>query len=339
MNSIIYSIAVPTLNHSSKLEICLNYLAKLNFNPNSYQVLVIDNGSVDNTKEIALHYQNQFMNLRYILCEEPGLMAARHRGLEEAQGEIICYLDDDSLVDSQWLNGIHESFKNPKVVLVGGPCIPRYESEPPYWLQFFWNEGEFGKINGYLSLIDFGENSRIIKPDYVFGCNYNVRKNTLLEAGGTYPDYFPERLRKYQGMGESGISRKINKAGITLYNPAVKIDHIVPSERMTVEYFCWRAYFQGIGNSYMEIRSKNGLEKEAVNFSASFLRKIISKFRIISNYFTNRETDEISMIRREINKSREKGFLFHQKEVEESPVLREWVLRENYLGKNGLTPE
>ncbi len=342
-----YSIIIPTLNHSSKLKQCLSHLSELAFEPDLFEVLVVDNGSTDDTKEISLSFHKTIKNLRYIFCESPGLMAARHRGCDEAKGEILCYIDDDSLVTRDWLKGMAESFSDEKVVLVGGPCIPKYEIEPPEWIEYFWSKPEFGRCNGFLSLLDFGEKIQYIPPTYVYGCNYSIRKRILLDIGGTYPDYLPEKYRKFQGCGETGVAHKVKKFGKTLYNPKVKIYHIVPESRMTIDYFCWRAYFQGIGSSFMNIRRKHNLnlintesKKELlITFLRKVVRKILSIIGRIKNHILSNESKEIREIRNIINKSRQEGFLYHQSEVKKDPKLLEWVLRENYMGKNGELPK
>ena len=118
--AIIYSVIIPTLNQSAKLNQCLFHLSELSFDPELFEILVVDNGSIDDTKEISLSFQNKIKHLRYLFCESPGLMAARHMGCDMANGEILCYLDDDSLVTKDWLKGISESFADEDVAMVGG---------------------------------------------------------------------------------------------------------------------------------------------------------------------------------------------------------------------------
>ncbi len=81
---------------------------------------MIDNGSIDDTKDISLSYKNRIMHLNYHYCAEPGLMAARHIGAEKAKEDILCYLDDDSMASLDWLTGIEESFLDDNVVIAGG---------------------------------------------------------------------------------------------------------------------------------------------------------------------------------------------------------------------------
>jgi len=347
---IIYSIIIPTLNQSSKLEKCLSHLAKLDFDTDLFEVLIIDNGSTDNTKEVSQSFSRNIENLFYHFCLDYGLMAARHMGCDKAQGDILSFIDDDSLVDKDWLQGISGAFKDERVALVGGPSIPEYEIEPPYWVEYFWHSTEYGKVNGLLSLIDFGSESIDINPGCVFGCNFTIRKKIFLELRGTHPDYFPEKYKFFQGDGEGGLSGKIYASGYkTIYDPRVKIRHLIPQSRLNVEYFCWRRYFNGIHTSYSVIRKEHGLDvKEialgrSVGQGTSFLRKVAGlvkrRLNTVKRVVLPSEPKQVRKIRQKMSESFEEGFRSHQEAVKKDPKLSEWVLRENYLGENGKLPE
>lgn len=344
-----YSVIIPTLNQSTKLKQCLFHLSELFFNTDLFEILVVDNGSTDDTKEVSLLFQDKIKNLRYLFCKSPGLMAARHMGCDMAKGEILCYIDDDSLVTKNWLKGISESFTDEDVMIVGGPCIPKYEKEPPHWVEYFWSETEYGRYNTFLSLLNFGSSSLFMSPMYVFGCNFSIRKKIFLEYDGTYPDYFDERYRQFQGNGESGLSLKLYNAGyLAMYNPLAKIDHLIPNTRLTIDYFCWKRYYNGIHNSYQAIRQMHGLGKPMnIDNKSSNVKKglkciqnkLVNIRQFVKDVILPGEPREIVKLRKKIEKSYREGFVYHQREVQKDPKLHEWVLRKNYLGDNGELPE
>lgn len=357
------TIIIPTFNQSRKLSLCLQHLSELNFDQTLFEVLVIDNGSTDDTKDIALSYKDRIMYLNYHYCAERGLMAGRHMGAEKAKGDILCYLDDDSMVSTDWLTAIEESFQDENVVIAGGPCIPKYEVEPPDWVEYFWHKTEYGRCHDYLSLIDFGKDKIMINPIYVFGCNYAIRKRTFYEYGGARPDFYPEKYRYYRGGGETSLSLRILNAGHkAFYHPKARIDHLIPANRLTLEYFYWKRHNIGIGASYQSTRQKHGFDgyiKPSFSLADKFILKIrrslgrirrgfISNLRRLlirtigersGNYFTvSEEPSEILSMREQLNKSFQEGYAFHQRMLKEDPKLMEWVLRENYLGANGKLP-
>ena len=343
---VIYSVIIPTLNQSAKLKQCLFHLSELSFDPDLFEVLVIDNGSTDDTKDVSLSFRGKIKNLRYLFCESLGLMAARHMGCDEAKGEILCYLDDDSLVIKDWLKGISESFADEDVAMVGGPCIPEYEIKPPYWVEYFWDETEYGKTNTVLSLVDFGNQKLFISPSFVYGCNYSIRKKIFLGFGGTNPDYFPEKYNQFIGDGESGLAARIGRSGRkAVYDPRVKIRHLIPESRLTMEYFCWKRYYNGIHASYSTLRRQHGVEnandKKKVSIGRRIYRRIKRVIKAKLNWEHHKNTnepEEIGQIRRKMQESYEAGYRYHQEEVKKDFKLLEWVLRENYLGENGKLP-
>jgi glycosyltransferase involved in cell wall biosynthesis len=354
-----YSIIIPTLDQSTKLRLCLAYLAKLEFDPDAFEVLVIDNGSTDDTKGVTDSQAGTIRNLSYHYCAEPGLMAARHMGCDEAKGDILCYLDDDSLVNKEWLQGMAESFSRDDVIIAGGPCIPKYEAPPPDWVDYFWYETGYGKTNGFLSLVDFGKEFKMIPPVYIYGCNYSIRKSVFLENSGTLPDYYPKGMSQYIGDGESGLSFKLQQKGfLAAYNPKARIDHLIPSSRLTLDYFCWRRYYNGIHDSYHYVRRQHGLEGyqalDSISFPLSHVivqairrplgrvkRYVFSLLQTISCLPTTAppELREIVDMKKKIEESFRAGYAFHQKSLKKDPHLLEWVLRPDYLGKNGKLPK
>ena len=99
------SIAIATYNRAGELAKTLAGLALLDTaGCPDHEVLVIDNNSTDTTPEVVKQLASLFGGrLRYVREERQGLSHARNRAIEEAQFEIVAYLDDDVDVDPRWL--------------------------------------------------------------------------------------------------------------------------------------------------------------------------------------------------------------------------------------------
>ncbi|MDI6034448.1 glycosyltransferase [Flavobacterium sp. LB2P84] len=93
-NSLLFSIVIPTYNRSSDLVRCLNSLVSQTYK--NFEVVVCDNASTDNTKEIIERY-NGLLNLNYIYLTENsgGPAKPRNVGVANAKGEWVCFLDSD----------------------------------------------------------------------------------------------------------------------------------------------------------------------------------------------------------------------------------------------------
>ncbi len=326
------SVIIPTRNRSLQLQCALKSMLKQELSQEEFEVVVVDNGSTDNTHEVITGFENKLKNIRYIFEERPGLHNARHRGLYEAKSEILVFCDDDIEAFPTWLSTIKKSFFTPSIMLVGGRVLPKFEETPPIWILKMWSKknGE-NRILGNLSLIDMGEKPAEINPYYVFGCNFSIRKELLLECGGFHPDELPIELLRFKGDGESFVSKFIKDKGLYAhYHPDASVYHLISKERLTLEYFKRRVFYQGISNSYTDIRNSY-YGNASVKSSTSFLsnqKKVLKK--IINNLLIDKE---ILKIDREIAKSYNQGYLYHQKEVKKDLELFKWVIKENYLEK------
>src|SRR6516225_836500 len=161
-----FSIIIPTFNRSDALRRTMASVAQLDFPAEDFELLVVDNGSTDQTPQAfeAARALVPKHNWRYFHEPMPGLLAGRHKGALESQGDICAFIDDDVRVSVNWLNALKEAFDQPAVALVGGRSHPIYELPPSEWLQDFYCENEHGRYCGCLSLFDGGEPSKEIHP-------------------------------------------------------------------------------------------------------------------------------------------------------------------------------
>ena len=312
------SVVIPTLNRSKLLEKTLESLTQQTTNSPEFEVLVIDNGSTDSTQQIVANF-SQWLDIRCILEVRPGLHEGRHRGMRESRGDILAFADDDIQALPTWIQGIAESFGDPKVGLVGGKNLPDYESTPPEWLDHHWTTVREGKFMTYFSVLDFGDQTRFIDPLYVFGCNFSVRKNIVADAKGFHPDGMPQSLIKFRGDGESHVARHVARMGYTsLYNPKASVRHWVPSSRMNMEYLIKRAFAEGISQSYTDTRDR-------------YLHKKEKKLTLLSRLKNSLRVRLLSENERRIRASFEEGYKYHQNELAKDKGLLAWVLRETYM--------
>lgn len=319
---ILLSIIIPTRNRSSLLKKTLASISNQTASKESFEVIIVDNGSSDNTKDISMSFKDAFINFKYIYKEEPGLHVGRHAGLKAAKGEILVYADDDIEALATWIEGIRESFRDPQVALVGGNNFPKYESKPPAWVEDLWTITPWGKINGIYSILDFGQERKEIPANYVWGCNLSIRKSILQKLGGFHPDGMPYDLLRYRGDGECAVTRSISKMENyrTDFNPRASIYHFVSEDRMKLDYVYKRGFAQGISDSYTEIRRK----KKPSDYL--YLKCIYDKVRISINSIKKKD-DPLSMY----SNGYRKGYTYHQEMVKRDNNLLNWILKDNYL--------
>lgn len=117
-SNISISVVIVTRNRAESLSNALTSLTKQNRQPD--EVIVVDNGSKDHTKEIVLSFSDS-LNAKYIYEPVRGIQHARNAGIQGATGDVIAFIDDDCVADENWLRYIEIPFiRDPNIGGVGG---------------------------------------------------------------------------------------------------------------------------------------------------------------------------------------------------------------------------
>lgn len=333
------SIIIPTYNRSLTLKKTIISIYK-QADLKDVEVIIVDNGSTDDTAQICHLYENEKPLLRYYYDAEPGLLTGRHLGASIAEGKILCFLDDDVELSPNWVNGVKDAFSNPAIQLATGPCLPTYEIAPPLWVNFFrMNLKEGGSVCSWLSLIDLGKEQKLISPNYVWGLNFCIRKSALIALGGFHPDNIPTRLQHFQGDGESGLTIKAESENYSsLYHPKIMLHHYISAERLTPEYFKKRAFYQGVCNSFTILKYTHE-EQVALNEHPSISHKIkdiikkgvhylkLYKIKLHNLLFI---PAKIRAMKKLLVIEERKGYEFHQKAFEANKKVKDWVSKKDY---------
>lgn len=111
------SVVVCSYNGGRTIKECLQGISNIRY-PN-FEVIVVDDGSTDNTAAIAA----EFGTFKLIRTPNWGLSYARNLGWNAAKGEIVAYTDDDAYPDSDWLTYLAETFRSGEFAGVGGPNL------------------------------------------------------------------------------------------------------------------------------------------------------------------------------------------------------------------------
>jgi len=100
-----FSIIVPVYNTYDYLDKCLNSLVKQKNVKNEYEIIIVNDGTPDNSEEIILKYKEKYPKIiKYIKKENGGLSSARNAGVEKATGEYLIFVDSDDYLDFNLLN-------------------------------------------------------------------------------------------------------------------------------------------------------------------------------------------------------------------------------------------
>jgi GT2 family glycosyltransferase len=199
------SVIVCSRNGSRTIGECLAGLRRLDYP--DYEVIVVDDGSLDGTGAIALAY-----GVKTIDGGGAGLGAARNAGLAEATGEIVAYIDDDASPEAHWLYHLAATFARTSHAAVGGPNLPP-TGRP---------SGTRGLIEECLAAAP-GTPTHVMLTDdeaeHVPGCNIAFRRTALESIGGFD--------RRFHVAGDDvDVCWRIQAAGGTLgFSPTAVVWH------------------------------------------------------------------------------------------------------------------
>lgn len=117
---ILLSIIVPVYNIENYITRCIESLLNQGFSQNEYEIILINDGSTDNSEQICLHYATLYNNIIFKTQINQGVSAARNSGLEMARGKYICFVDGDDYLISNGLSSVfynYTSKDNPDVTI------------------------------------------------------------------------------------------------------------------------------------------------------------------------------------------------------------------------------
>lgn len=230
------SIVVCTYNRVNLLSGCLNSLTCQTLEPNSFEVIVIDNGSTDDTATVIEDFIIGQKNFRGFKEDHLGLSHARNRGWKEAVGKYVAYIDDDAIAPPDWVFQI-KSFieRKPHVAAFGGPYDSFSMVPVPDW---------FPPDYGVLSL---GEEERplVIGREWITGTNMIFKRELFAKYCG-----FDTGL----GMSGDKVSYgeeprfliELNKNKVPIYYvPSIKVRHLVADYKMKLTWLLFSSYKVG----------------------------------------------------------------------------------------------
>lgn len=206
------SVVIITRNRCKDLKECLNSIFDMNVTPN--EVIVVDNLSTDGTEKIK-----EFYPIKFISIKERGMTKARNMGISVAQGDVVAFVDDDVIVDKNWLKYLIEAHEKDGIYGVGGRVIP-YGMPKNCYVKVGGMVGKVFDDGLILSNFDIFM-SHLIEVDFLYGCNMSFKKEALVKVGG-----FDENLRGNCFREDTDACLRMKKLGYKLiYEPRALVWH------------------------------------------------------------------------------------------------------------------
>jgi glycosyltransferase involved in cell wall biosynthesis len=230
------SVILPTYNpDASRLHQTLAGLRQQSLLIEKWELIIIDNNS-NPTIAIDLSWHP---NYKLIRENKPGLTYARLKGFENASGSIIVMVDDDNILDKNYLEHTLSIFNsNTALGAIGGKSIPLFEGSPPVWLKEFYSNLALRDL-GEMPLISSWQNE--YPATAPIGAGMAIRKNAIqsyIEKISADKNTITDRTgNSLSSGGDNDMVIEILKSGWQVgYYPELQLTHIIPQGRMRSGY-------------------------------------------------------------------------------------------------------
>lgn len=247
------SVIIPTYNRCELLELTLKSIENQNNNELKFEVIIVDDGSTDDTKEMVDKYKERIKDLQYYYQLDVGFRAAKARnvGIEAAKGEVIAFVDSGMLLHVDY---IYEHYKmhlqNKNHVVIGNVYGFAADTDDEAFIDLINLEdltSSFDRLESASKYIDprvesyknfdFSIENTPVPYYYFWTCNISVRREHLIEHGGfdeNFTSWGMEDVELGFRLYRKGLIFKINLDAKSIHYPhdsAIEAQEKIRSER------------------------------------------------------------------------------------------------------------
>jgi glycosyltransferase involved in cell wall biosynthesis len=168
------SIVVPVYNGARTIGRCIESLLAQNYPRELFDIIVVENGSTDDTVQVLAAYTHVVTVLR---SEERGPAAARNMGIAHSNKEIVAFTDSDCIADPNWLAELHKGYLEEGIGGVGGAILP---FQHPDRNMYEWFGEQHSPLKNFIS----GEHEFL---PHLYTANASYRRDVLNQVDSFNP--------------------------------------------------------------------------------------------------------------------------------------------------------
>lgn len=227
------SVVICTYNRASYIRDAMNSLYEQTLSRQAFEVIVVNNNSTDNTEAICTAFIQEHADASFTYLNESkqGASHARNTGAAIARSPLLCFMDDDAIADTDYLERIVDFFDNhPDAGGLGGRIIPKYIPSEPVWMSHF--------VSSLVGHFHYSESVSVFAPNkYPLESNMIIRK-TDFDAIHGFNTALPGVMGTLRIGGEGkDFFFRLKALGRTIYyDPAIRVQHVVETSKLTREY-------------------------------------------------------------------------------------------------------
>lgn len=297
------SVVIPVYNSEEYLTKCLDSIVNQTYK--NIEIIILNDGSTDNSKQIIKSYKNKYSNIRFYDKENTGVSDTRNQGIKYSRGDYIMFLDADDWIDSSYIEKCVDNLKNQKVDILLTAYIREYphksvknnifaqkkilclEKEKTRNLLFRKLFGPIGKQLERPAAIDdlspcwgklyradickkvkFEDLSKVGAEDIWFNINYNNLIQTFIYDGNIFYHY-----------NKSNVNSLIHKKGTDVFKKRDKLYKAMND--FIKRYSLGNDYYEALNNRIIVdlIGISNNIYSAKANFYSKYNdeKKILSK--------------------------------------------------------------
>jgi GT2 family glycosyltransferase len=223
------SIIVPVFNSKKTIKKCLESLLNIDYPKHKLEIILVDDGSTDGTKEIIRHYSG----VKLIEQGHKGPAATRNVGARKSSGKYIFFTDSDCIVRKDWIMNMLKEFRG-NLAIVSGSLVPFSMKRPSEKFEQMRRERLYGVRR------------RLVEA--VPSCNMAIKRRVFNEINGFDEDF------KYASFEDYDLCRRVKKLNYAiLYEPMIQVIHLHSSS--------WKGVFRRAfihGMEGVKFRNKKG---------------------------------------------------------------------------------
>ena len=242
-STLLLSVGIPSFNCAQALQKCLDGFCKQTAPHDTYEIIVVDNNSSDDSFNVASSYTTKLPHLRVYRELKPGLSNVRNKILSYAQGQYVGYIDGDGIPESNWVAAALQFIKVKTPDIFGGRVKPYFDREIPRWfkegnqkyLVKFSNRSSGDPINKDIKL----KNNHAIT---LFGNNIFFKRALLEGYGGFSPHLGMAKDSLHYHEESAIVFRALQEHRVVYYHKDITISHLVKRNRLCLLYYLIHPY-------------------------------------------------------------------------------------------------
>ena len=273
------SVVICTYNRAAYIQEAMNSLYDQTIDKQHYEIIIVNNNSTDNTIQVCKEWITNHSDAQYAFYNEAkqGASFARNTGAALAKGSLLCFMDDDAIAGPDYLERIIHFFEeHPDAGGLGGRIIPKYIPAEPKWMSYY--------VSSMVGNFDYSPTVAVFSPNkYPLESNMIIRKIDFDAING-FNVNLPGVVGTLRigGEGKDFFFRLKALGRVIYYDPAIAVQHVVETAKLTKEYMYRVASGMGRGEKVRTLKnSKTAYFKKIVEYLIQLGASVVLGFKYL----------------------------------------------------------